>query len=401
MTSPGRSPPRPKKESSADADDEVESTAPLSGGRRRLDELARRRPHPTLLPGVVTAGAVAAAADALESDQDDRQAPEDRSDETHGILAESDDTEAVPDRAALRAQAKADRLAARQAKREERRRRREERRAPVGGDDELEPDDERSDDGEPADEVVPDGAAAVAAATTDPKVLRAEARARRREEARRAKQAEAEQARLEAEERAEREAAEREAAAELAERERTERVEREAAERAEREAAERAAAEQAEADAGVETAPDDGETPDPVSETVEHPVIEWTDPADDAVVEPPPSVVESDDARTPGRWRRAVAPAVLTIAMLALVASVVLAIGALLAAISADTDNAVVGAISSVCDVLDGPLNGLVDFSGENAVDKERLLSRGIASMVFLAIGVLLPLAVSSKDDDD
>lgn len=407
MTSPGRSPPRPKKESSADADEIVEPAAPVSPGRQRLEDLARTRPHPTLLPGVVTAGAVAAAADALETEHGDHATSREPADDAHEVPADSGDADPGRDRAdkaALRAQAKVDRLAARRAKREERRRRREERHAPQVA--EAEPDRDEQDSDATGAVGMLGGAAAVAAAT-DPKALRAEARARRREEVRRAKQAEAEQARLEAEEQAERaaeraEQAEREAA-ERAERERVERAEqaeqaeREAAEQAEREAAEQAAAEQAATEIVAADEPADQEP-----ETAEHTVIEWTDPDDDPVVEPPPAVVDADEHRgAPARWRRAVAPAVLTVAMLALVASVVLAVGALLAAISADTDNAVVGALSSVSDVLDGPLGGLVSFSGENALDKERLLSRGIASMVFLAIGVLLPLAVSSKDDED
>ncbi len=117
---------------------------------------------------------------------------------------------------------------------------------------------------------------------------------------------------------------------------------------------------------------------------------------DDHIVEPPPERV----GRRGTVARRTAVSLVLVVAMLALVASVVLAIGALLAAISADTDQSVVGAVSSICDVLDGPLGGLVDFSGDNAIDKERLLSRGIASMIFLGVGVLLPLAAAGRDDD-
>lgn len=354
MTSPGRSPPRPKKESSADADD-TGLTAEQSG-RQLLEELAKSSRHPTLLPGVVTAGAVAAAADAIDRTPDVRSST-DAAEVEETIVAETEEAvepEPTPaeERAAQREQVKADRATARQAKREARERRREkaeQRRA------------ERASGHAPAESTATDEAerpAEVEQSTTDDQDStdeRAEATAvipglgaAEEDEAERRK-------------------------AERAEAKRRERLEKaEAKARAKREKAEARAAARAEREA---------------------------ERADD-LVGAPPALADADDPKRKRKGRLPWPTIVLGIAMLALVASVVLAIGALLAAVSADTDNAIVGAISSVCDVLDGPLTGLFDFSGDNAADKERLLSRGIASMLYLAVGVLLPLAVASRDDD-
>jgi len=500
VTGPGRSPPRPKKESSADAD-ETDLTAEQSG-RRLLEELAKSHRHPTLLPGVVTAGAVAAAADAVDRVPDDDSSDAVRLSEE--VAAESVESGPTPaeERAAQREQVKADRAAARRAKREARERRRAERRRAreeAAQRKAADTQDEESDDGRGAAAV---GAAAVATAagaatsadrtgedapTLDPKAARAAARARRREKAeqRRAERmnaptsaestevddpAEPEGSReseqptavdtisddggtvsdasdtvsdasdtvsdasdtvsdasdtvsddgdadeagsrdhdgdtdatapipvleeddAEDAERLEREAQqrrdeERRAArekdeaerrkAEKAEAKRRERLEKaEAKARAKREKAEARAAARAQRDADAAARHDD-----------------------DVVVAPPALAADTDDAADRTSSRVPWPTIILGIAMLALVASVVLAIGALLAAVSADTDNPIVGAISSLCDVMDGPLTGLFDFSGDNAADKERLLSRGIASMLYLAVGVLLPLVVASRDDD-
>lgn len=85
----------------------------------------------------------------------------------------------------------------------------------------------------------------------------------------------------------------------------------------------------------------------------------------------------------------------LGLAVVALAASVILAVGALLAALSADTQQPLVGAVSAVSDLLVGPLDGLFSFSGDGALDRQRLISRGVASMIYLGIGLVLPGRIS------
>lgn len=108
---------------------------------------------------------------------------------------------------------------------------------------------------------------------------------------------------------------------------------------------------------------------------------------DDVVVPPPPTL------GAPGRsvWRDRATPVLLVLGALGLLCSVLLAIGALLAAIGAAGDGGITGALFGVCDVLVGPLDGIVQFSGSDAQSRADLVARGLASMVYLVIGLVLP----------
>lgn len=115
---------------------------------------------------------------------------------------------------------------------------------------------------------------------------------------------------------------------------------------------------------------------------------------DDQIVQEPPSLQK---ARATPRERLALA--IVVVGALGLLCSVVLAIGALLAAVEAGTGNPWVGAVSRTSDVLVGPLDGLVTFSGDNAQSKADLVTRGIASMVYLAIGLMVPSLLRRSED--
>lgn len=116
--------------------------------------------------------------------------------------------------------------------------------------------------------------------------------------------------------------------------------------------------------------------------------------APDPLVEPPPAIGE--DAST-GSARRAIAVTLLVLGALGLLCSMILAVGALLAAVEADTSG-VAGTVSGICDVLVGPLDGLFDFTGRNADSKADLIARGIASMGYLGLGLGLPMLARRGD---
>lgn len=109
--------------------------------------------------------------------------------------------------------------------------------------------------------------------------------------------------------------------------------------------------------------------------------------ADGALVPPPPSL---DDA-TGSTARERVARVAVALGVVGVVLSVLLAVGALLAAVGSDASGGLVGAVSGICDVLVGPLGGLVEFSGRNAESRADLVARGLASMIYLVIGLSLP----------
>jgi len=69
------------------------------------------------------------------------------------------------------------------------------------------------------------------------------------------------------------------------------------------------------------------------------------------------------------------------VGILGLVLSVVLAVGALLVAVGAEF-----GALSSVCDVLVGPLKNAFEFNGQGAQRKENFLAWGAGSVVYLLL---------------
>lgn len=83
-----------------------------------------------------------------------------------------------------------------------------------------------------------------------------------------------------------------------------------------------------------------------------------------------------------------------------LILSVVLAVGAMLAALGTDSGT-LYSVVSTICDALTAPLGGLVDFTGSNAVQKEALVAWGLGSIVYLAIGLGAQSLLRSRTDDD
>ena len=69
-----------------------------------------------------------------------------------------------------------------------------------------------------------------------------------------------------------------------------------------------------------------------------------------------------------------------------LVFSVILAVGALIVAMGAGEGNALYEPISTVCNVLAGPLKDAFDFTGPSAASREEFLGWGAGSLIYLAL---------------
>lgn len=115
---------------------------------------------------------------------------------------------------------------------------------------------------------------------------------------------------------------------------------------------------------------------------------------DDSVPEPP-SVPQESSSFGPAHVVSLVGVA---IGVLGLVASVLLALAALLVAFGFDADAGVLRAVAVVADPLTAPLRGLVAFSGENAAAKEAFVAYGGGSVVYLIVGVAAPSLLSRRD---
>lgn len=115
---------------------------------------------------------------------------------------------------------------------------------------------------------------------------------------------------------------------------------------------------------------------------------------DDSVPEPP-SVPQESSSFGPARIASLVGVA---IGVLGLVASVLLALAALLVAFGFEPDAGVLQAVAMVADPLTAPLRGLVSFSGENAAAKEAFVAYGGGSVVYLIVGVAAPSLLSRRD---
>lgn len=115
---------------------------------------------------------------------------------------------------------------------------------------------------------------------------------------------------------------------------------------------------------------------------------------DDSVPEPP-SVPQESSSFGPAR---VVSMVGVAIGVLGLVASVLLALAALLVAFGFDADAGVLRAVAVVADPLTAPLRGLVAFSGENAAAKEAFVAYGGGSVVYLIVGVAAPSLLSRRD---
>ena len=78
----------------------------------------------------------------------------------------------------------------------------------------------------------------------------------------------------------------------------------------------------------------------------------------------------------------------------AVVAALFLAVGALLVALDANPDNALVRLVLDVADVLDldvfSRANGVFTFDGADAATKNALVNWGIAAVAYLVVGRLL-----------
>ncbi len=110
------------------------------------------------------------------------------------------------------------------------------------------------------------------------------------------------------------------------------------------------------------------------------------DAGTDDVPEPPAVPQEG-----PSTARRLVGLVGVVLGVLGLVASVTLALAALLVAFGFDPSTGVLQSVATVADPLTQPLRGLVSFSGENAAAKESFVAYGGGSVVYLAVGVLAP----------
>ncbi|MET0767344.1 MAG: hypothetical protein ABWY50_06855 [Aeromicrobium sp.] len=130
---------------------------------------------------------------------------------------------------------------------------------------------------------------------------------------------------------------------------------------------------------------------------------------DDHIVEPPrePKVPllerlrrgrGTDDETRQGRSPRVVVAAV--VGAVGLICSVVLAVGAFMAALGTDEANGFYAKLSSVCDTLVGPLRDLFSFSGANADMKEALVAWGAGSLVYLGVFLASQAFLGSGDDD-
>lgn len=115
---------------------------------------------------------------------------------------------------------------------------------------------------------------------------------------------------------------------------------------------------------------------------------------------------DADDVPEPpdeARGARGASPLTVVAAIVGaggLILSVVLAVGAMLAALGTDSGTFYT-VVSTLCDALTAPLAGLVDFTGTNAEQKEALVAWGLGSIVYLAIGLGAQSLLRSRTDDD
>ncbi|MGB0102451.1 MAG: hypothetical protein WBP61_19390 [Nocardioides sp.] len=89
--------------------------------------------------------------------------------------------------------------------------------------------------------------------------------------------------------------------------------------------------------------------------------------------------------------RLRVAQVVWTVAV---VCALFLAVGALLVALDANPDNALVRFVLDMADLVDLDVfsrsNGIFDFSGENAATKNALVNWGLGAVAYLVVGRIL-----------
>lgn len=88
------------------------------------------------------------------------------------------------------------------------------------------------------------------------------------------------------------------------------------------------------------------------------------------------------------------------IGVVGLLASVTLALAALLVAFGLDLDAGVLHVVASVADPLTAPLRGVMTFSGENAAAKESFVAYGAGSVLYLLVGVVAPSVLNRRSKD-
>lgn len=76
--------------------------------------------------------------------------------------------------------------------------------------------------------------------------------------------------------------------------------------------------------------------------------------------------------------------------LVAVLAAVVLAVGALLAALDANPDNSIVDFFRALAHNIDGPFWNVVTFDGDNARTKELVVNWGLAAVAYLIVGKIL-----------
>jgi hypothetical protein len=99
--------------------------------------------------------------------------------------------------------------------------------------------------------------------------------------------------------------------------------------------------------------------------------------------------------------RNVVAVLAVAIGVLGLVCSLILAVGAFMAALGTTDSNGAYDTLSSICDVLVGPLRDVFSFSGANAEMKEAVVSWGAGSMIYVLVGMFAQSYLRSRADDD
>jgi uncharacterized membrane protein len=112
-----------------------------------------------------------------------------------------------------------------------------------------------------------------------------------------------------------------------------------------------------------------------------------------------PRVTRDKDQRSTGQKVKRGSDAVRSrlaslVWLVAVVCALFLAVGALLIALGANQDNAIVKFVLDVADVLDlnvfGRDTGIFTFDGKDAATKEALVNWGIAAVAYLVVGKIL-----------
>ena len=91
----------------------------------------------------------------------------------------------------------------------------------------------------------------------------------------------------------------------------------------------------------------------------------------------------------------------VTVGIIGLACSLILAVGAFMAALGTTDSNGAYDILSSICDMLVGPLRNVFSFSGTNAEMKEAVVAWGGGSMIYVLVGMFAQSYLRSRTDDD